>query len=138
MKKNRKRSKKMSVMASRSMHVGGVLVMFFVMVIVNLLASSSCNQLMKSIGEKERQLLKLEEDCERECANWDAMKTCENLDKALLKFGLSMRYTHSDQVVYMASRGRPKPGQVSVARVAARRSSNVASVVPSARRRKVR
>ena len=52
MKKNRKRSKKMSVMASRSMHVGGVLVMFFVMVIVNLLASSSCTQLMKSIGER--------------------------------------------------------------------------------------
>ena len=89
MKKNRKRSKKMSVMASRSMHVGGVLMMFFVMVIVNLLASSSCNQLMKSIGEKERQLAKLENDRARESARWDAMKTSENLDRALLKFGLS-------------------------------------------------
>jgi len=123
MRKNRKRSKKMSVMASRSMHIGGVLVMFFVMVIVNLLASSSCNQLMKSIGEKERQLTKLEKDRERESARWDSMKTSENLDRALLKFGLSMKYPRADQIVRMDSRGRALPGQISVARAAKRNSS---------------
>ena len=138
MKKNRKRSKKMSVMASRSMHVGGVLVMFFVMVIVNLLASSSCNQLMKSIGEKERQLARLENDRERERARWDAMKTAENLDKALLKFGLSMKYPRADQQVYMDSRGRPKPGQLSVARASARRSSAASRTASVSKQRKAR
>lgn len=116
MKKNRKRSKKMSVMASRSMHVGAVMVMFFVMVILNLLASSSCSQILKSIGEKERTLTKLEDERMRESARWDAMKTADNIDRALLKFGLSMRYARAAQIVRMDSAGRPKPGQLSVAR----------------------
>ena len=116
MKKNRKRSKKMSVMASRSMHIGAVMVMFFVMVILNLLASSSCTQIMKSIGEKERTLAKLEDERMRESARWDAMKTADNIDRALLKFGLSMRYAKAEQIVRMDSAGRPKPGQLAVAR----------------------
>ncbi|MBQ7235339.1 MAG: hypothetical protein IJS36_08030 [Kiritimatiellae bacterium] len=136
MKRNRKRSKRMSVMASRSMHIGGVLVMFFVMVLVNLLASSSCSQLMKSIGEKERQLAKLENDRARESARWDSMKTSENLDRALLKFGLSMKYPRADQIVRMDSHGQPKPGQLSVAR-AARRASGV-SHTAQVKARKVR
>ena len=122
MKKNRRRSKKMSVMASRSMHIGAVMVMFFVMVILNLLASSSCTQIMKSIGEKERTLAKLEDERMRESARWDAMKTADNIDRALLKFGLSMRYAKAEQIVRMDSAGRPKPGQLAVAR--ARRSSS--------------
>jgi len=138
MKKNRKRSKKMSVMASRSMHVGGVLMMFFVMVIVNLLASSSCNQLMKSIGEKERQLAKLENDRARESARWDAMKTSENLDRALLKFGLSMKYPRADQIVRMDAKGQPKPGQLSVARASARRSSSASKTAQVTSTRKAR
>ena len=132
MKKNRKRSKKMSVMASRSMHVGGVLMMFFVMVIVNLLASSSCNQLMKSIGEKERQLAKLENDRARESARWDAMKTSENLDRALLK------YPRADQIVRMDAKGQPKPGQLSVARASARRSSSASKTAQVTSTRKAR
>lgn len=116
MKKNRKRSKKMSVMASRSMHIGAVMVMFFVMVILNLLASSSCTQILKSIGEKERTLAKLEDERMRESARWDAMKTADNMDRALLKFGLSMRYAKAEQIVRMDSAGRPKPGQLAVAR----------------------
>lgn len=120
MKKNRKRSKKMSVMASRSMHIGAVMVMLFVMVILNLLASSSCNQLMKSIGEKEKLLTKLEKDRTRESARWDAMKGPEDIDRALLRFGLAMRYPKAEQVVVMDAHGRPRPGQLSVARAAAR------------------
>ena len=128
MKKNRRRSKKMSVMASRSMHVGAVMVMFFVMVILNLLASSSCNQIMKSIGEKERTLAKLEDERMRESARWDAMKTADNIDRALLKFGLSMRYAKAEQIVRMDSTGRPKPGQLAVARARKNASLRTASV----------
>ena len=123
MKRNRRRSKKMSVMASRSMHIGAVMVMFFVMVILNLLASSSCNQMMKSIGEKEKTLAKLEDERARESARWDAMKTTDNIDRALLRFGLSMKYARAEQIVRMDSAGRPKPGQLAVAR--ARKGSSL-------------
>lgn len=127
MRRNRKRSKNMSVMATRSMHIGAVMVMFFVMVILNLLASSSCNQLMKSIGEKEKLLAKLEDDRTRESARWDAMKTSDNIDRALLKFGLSMKYAKPEQIVRMDSAGRPRPGQLSVAR--AKRTSSAINTV---------
>lgn len=127
MRRNRKRSKNMSVMATRSMHIGAVMVMFFVMVILNLLASSSCNQLMKSIGEKEKLLAKLEDDRTRESARWDAMKTSDNIDRALLKFGLSMKYAKPEQIVRMDSAGRPRPGQLSVAR--AKRASSAINTV---------
>ena len=123
MRKNRKRSRKMSVMASRSMHVGAVLVMLFAMVILNILASSSCTQLMKSIGDKEKIIAKLENDVVRESTRWDEMKTNESLDAALRRFGLSMKYPRAEQVVRMDANGRPKPGQLSVAR-AMRRAAN--------------
>ena len=78
MKRNRKRSKKMSVIASHSMYVGAVIMMLFVMVIVNLLASSSCDHLLKSIGEKERQLKRLDDEYVRESARWEGMLTTKN------------------------------------------------------------
>ena len=59
MAKNRKISKKMSVIAQGSTMLCAVIVMLFVMVVVNLLADSSCSQLMKSIGAKEAQLKRL-------------------------------------------------------------------------------
>ena len=133
MKKNRRRSKRMSVMASRSMHIGAVLVMFFVMVILNLLASSSCTQIMKSIGEKERTLAKLEDERMRESARWDAMTTADNIEAALLRQGLSMRYAKEEQVVRMDAAGRPKPGQLSVAR--ARRNSAAFRTASTSKRR---
>ena len=71
---------------------------------------------MKSIGEKERTLAKLEDERMRESARWDAMKTADNIDRALLRFGLSMRYAKAEQIVRMDAAGRPKPGQLAVAR----------------------
>ena len=117
MKRNRKISKKMSVAANCSAKAGAVMLAAFVMVILNLLANSSCGQLMKSIGEKERVLSGLEDELRRESARWDAMKTTEKLESALLKHGLSMKYPRPEQVVRMKADGRPYPGQLSVARV---------------------
>lgn len=116
MRKNRKRSKKMSVMASHSMHVGAVIMMLFVMVIVNLLASSSCDQLLKSIGEKERQLLKLEDEHVRESARWEGMLTAKNIERALSVRGMSMHTPRAVQIIRMGEDGQPTPGQFSVAR----------------------
>lgn len=117
MRKNRTNSKKLSAVATRTMHFGAVIVMLFVMVIINYMASSSCQQLLKSIGEKERALSKLEEERVRESARWEEMKTPEKLESALLRHGLAMRYPKPDQVVRMKANGRPYPGQLSVAKV---------------------
>ena len=121
MRRNRKMPKKMSVMAGRSVQIGAVMVMAFAMVILNMLASSSCKQLSKTISEKERQLAKLENDQKREQERWDEMKTSERLDAALLKHGLAMRYSKPEaQVVRMDKSGRPYSGQASVARATER------------------
>ena len=99
MRRNRKMPKKMSVMAGRSVQIGAVMVMAFAMVILNMLASSSCKQLSKTISEKERQLAKLENDQKREQERWDEMKTSERLEAALLKHGLAMRYSKPETQV---------------------------------------
>lgn len=146
MKKNRKMSKKMSVMAGRTVQIGAVMAMVFVVVIFNMLAQSSCKHLEKSIREKERQLTKLDEEKAREEARWGAMETNESLDAALLRHGLAMKLPRAAQQVRLKSDGTPYPGQISVAKASARnrasqtaqytvpRSSAVASVRPAAAR----
>jgi len=133
MRKNRKRSKKMSVSASRSMHFAAVIMMLFVMVIVNMLASSRCDQMLKAIGEKENLLARLEKDRERESGRWDQLNTCDNLDRILPRLGMSMKYPRAEQIVRLDGSGRVVPGQMSVARAERRRTERTASV--SRRRR---
>jgi hypothetical protein len=101
--------------------------------VVYMLGTSSCSQQLKTIGEKEKMLRRLEKDCQRESARWDAMRGPENLDRALLRFGLSMRYPKAEQVVMMDGQGRPRPGQLSVARARQRAGKTVSY---SARRRR--
>lgn len=115
-RKNRKIPKKMSVVASNTIYFGAIILVFFAMVMLNLLASSSCTQLMKAIGEKERELSKLENSRIRESSRWEEMKTAEKIERALLRHGLSMRPPHPDQIVRMRSDGTPYPGQLSIAR----------------------
>jgi len=115
MRKNRKVSKRMSRISMHTMHVGAVMLMLFVMVILNLLASSSCDQLMKRIDEKEKVLRLREADLDNAMSRWDLMKSSDNLDRALIKFGLSMRIPQENQIVRMDAKGRPKAGQTSVA-----------------------
>ena len=117
MRKNRKCSNRMSVVAERSMHVGAVLFAAFVMTIVNLLASSSGSQLERSNGEKEKQIARLGEDVVRESARWEEMMSVRQLESALLKFGLSMKYARPDQVVRIRADGRPYANQLSLARL---------------------
>ncbi len=137
MRKNRKMPRKMSVVTVHFMHMGAVLMMLFVMVIVNLLASSSCNQLERSYGRKESQLKRLDDDLQRELAHWEAMKTSEGLETALRKHGLSMHYPNASQIVRMRADGRPYPGQLSLAKVA-QRAKGVATAGYAARRVKRR
>ena len=120
MRKNRRIPVKRSVIMQRAAHVGAIILSFFFAVILNLLATSSCNQLMKSIGSKERELARLEDECKRESARWEEMRTPERLEHALVSHNLVMRYPKASQTIRMRSDGRPYPNQLSVAKASMR------------------
>ena len=120
MRKNRRVTKKMSVVATNSMRFGAIIVFFFVMVILNLLSSQSCSQLLKQKGEMEREIAKLEDAHMRESTRWEEMKTSENIEAALLRHGLSMHTPRPDQTVRLLPDGTPRPGQLSLAKSKAR------------------
>ena len=133
MRKNRKIPKKMSVLATNTMRFGAIIVFLFVMVILNLLASSSCTQLMKAKGEKERELVNLDDERNREATRWEEMKTPEKVGAALLKHGLAMKTPRADQVVRMRADGTPYPGQLAIARARQRMGSAVTARATTSR-----
>ena len=131
MRRNRKIPKRMSVVATTTMRFGAILVFFFVMVLFNLLSSTSCSQLMKTKGELERELARLEDARMREATRWEEMKTPERIEAALLRHGLSMKIPRADQNVQMKADGTPYPGQLSLARARQRLGvERTASVAP--------
>jgi len=132
MKRNRKISKKMSVNAAIATHFGAVLAFFFIMVILNLLASSSCQQLSKSIGECRKTLARLEGDRNREMTNWESMKTPEKVAAALRGHGLAMNPPRAEQNVHLDASGRLYPGQYSVS-MAQRRNGGTSARVKRGR-----
>ena len=139
MRRNRKIPKKMSVVATNTMRFGAIIVFFFVMVILNLLSSSSCTQLLKVKGELEREIVKLDDARMRESTRWEEMKTPEKVELALLKHGLAMKLPRADQTVRMGSDGSPRPGQLSVSKAKLRNAPVIAAVErPAAQRRPVR
>ena len=130
MRKNKKVPKKMSVVATNTMRFGAIIVVLFVMVILNLLSSSSCTQLLKKKGELEREIVKLDDSRMRESTRWEEMKTTERIETALLRHGLSMRMPRPDQTVRLLPDGTPRPGQLSLAKAKLRSSLELASTVP--------
>ena len=141
MRKNRKVSKRMSVIAANTMRFGAIIVFFFVMVILNLLSSSSCTQLLNEKGQKERELAKLEESHLRESTRWEEMKTPEKVEAALFRHGLKMSTPRADQCIRLNARGVPYPNQLALTRLRQRAgtAATVRYVAPSARaKRKVR
>ena len=133
MKKNRRVSKRMTVVAVRSTHIAVVMVMAVAMVIMNLMATSKCTQLMKSIGEKRNRLSLLQKSYDRESALWEQMLTNANLERTLFKRGLAMYLPKPGQVVRIRERdGVVLPGQHAVA--AAERRSGLSSATAQVNR----
>lgn len=124
----------MTVMATNTMRFGAIIVFFFVMVILNLLSSSSCTQLLKRKGEMEREIVKLDDAIQRKSTAWEQMKTPEQIEIALLRHGLSMKTPRPDQTVRMREDGTPRPGQLSVARAKQRNGLQAVSVSPASRK----
>ena len=133
MRRNVKKPAKMSVVAANTMRFGVIIVFLFIMVILNLLASSGCNHLMKEKGEMERELVKLDEARTREATRWEEMKTPERVETALLRHGLAMRLPRPDQNIRMRADGSPYPGQISIARLGRRNGGIVAANMPKAK-----
>ena len=138
MRKNRKIPKKMSVVATNTMRFGAIIVFFFVMVILNLLSSSSCTQLLKVKGELEREIVKLDDARMRESTRWEQMKTPERVEEALLKHGLAMKLPRADQTVRLRPDGQPLAGQLSVSKAKMRGVTATVAKVPYRRKRSVR
>ena len=115
MRKNRKIPKRMSVLTRTTARFGAIIGILFVMVIINILATSSCQQILKSIVQRERELARLEDSLNREETRWETMKTPEKIDSALLRHGLAMRPPRAEQNVSMKADGTPYLGQHSVA-----------------------
>jgi len=134
MRKNRKIPKKMSVVATNTMRFAAIILFFFIMVILNRLSSSSCTQLLKTKGEMEREIARLEDARMRESTRWEEMKTPEKVEAALLRHGLAMRLPRPDQTVKMRPDGTPRVGQLSV-RNRERNGARTANVVPTTQSR---
>ena len=121
----------MSVVAANTMRFGAIIVLFFLMVILNILSASSCTQLMKQKGELEREIVRLEDSRMRESTRWEEMKTPEKVEMALLRHGLAMKLPRPDQNVILMTDGTPRPGQISIAKAKARIGvATVAEVKP--------
>lgn len=136
-RRNCRKSQKMNVMTGRTFHVAGIIVTLMVAVVMNLVAESRCKQVQDSIGEKEKLLVRLEQDRQRESAAWEQMTTATSLEHALVRHGLNMRYPKSEQVIRMDASGSPRYGQRSV-ELAKNRLSASATIVSNSRRANVR
>ena len=123
----------MSVVATNTMRSAAIIVCLFVMVILNRLSSSSCDQLMKKKCELEREIVRLDDARMRESTRWEKMKTAENIERALLSHGLAMKTPRGDQTVRLLPDGTPRPGQLALAKAKMRGGlETVASVGRSA------
>lgn len=134
MRKNRYRSKNLSVMTRHTIHAFVIIIVLGIASGMNILAESRCMEVRAEIGNREKQLAQVEKACERESTRWEELKTAENLDRMLLKHGLAMRYPRPDQIVRLKADGTPYPGQISVASIRRQNPNAVVAKTPAPRK----
>ncbi len=113
--KNRRVTKKMSVVAVGTWNIFAMMVFIVAAAILNLMADARCEQEANVIGEKERQIRSLEDAKVREAARWEELKTSEKLEVRLIRNGMKMSYAQPQQIIRMNAAGKVIPGQRSVA-----------------------
>lgn len=133
---NRKVSANTAAAGEHAAWIGGLVVLAGIMAIVNVLANTTCNQLQASIGEKEKQLVKLKEQCQRESTQLASLSVPEKLSIALNRHGMAMNVTQPYQIVKMSSSGRPYPESLAVIARARSATEATASYGGAQRRRK--
>lgn len=114
--RNRRVTRRMARVTSHTLCAAGIVVMLAVMTLLNVLASTAGKRLLDSIGDKERKLIRLDEDLARESAHWEEMLSPDRLERTLIRNGIAMKYPRPDQVIRMTAEGRVIPGQIAVAR----------------------
>ena len=136
-KKNRRVTKRMSMAAQNTMRFGSIIIVLAVMVILNVLSSSSYKQLIKQKGELERTIKKLDNSIVQESTRWAQMTTPDRIEMALLRHGMRMNLPRADQNVRLRADGTPQPGQLSVKLAAQRKGGalNAAQYQSPLRRR---
>ncbi len=70
--------------------------------------------LQKEIDKKRSELGRLDQQCMREESRWNAMKTAENLERAMFRHGIEMNLPQAHQIVKMGKDGQPIRDQRSV------------------------
>lgn len=136
MKQNRKVSRRRSVIGMHVMHFGAIMLMFVVMVIVHLLASSSCGQLMKSIGEQERLIKARQNELDSANAMWRQATSTDNIARILHRRGLEMGDPQSDYVIHFDRTGKPNENERSVALLRSHQRDVASVVAPKPRSRR--
>jgi hypothetical protein len=121
MKRNKK-VKKYTRCTMNSVNIVALIVLSFFAIMVYWSQDARCTELAQEIGKAEKEFKRLERDCQREVSSWEELKTPDNLQQAFIRHGLDMGQPNQEQVVHMGQKGLPKPGQMSVARIRARRS----------------
>lgn len=113
--KNRRVTKKMSVVAAGTWNIFAMMVFVVAAAIMNLIADARCEQEANIIGEKERKIKALEDAKVREAARWEELKTSDKLEERLYRNGMKMSYAQPQQIIRMNAAGKVIPGQRSVA-----------------------
>lgn len=132
--KNRICTKRSAGIKGSSLWLPAFIVAFVATCLVYIAADRRGSQQQTALAAQENELNALNEECERERVKWDVMTSPKNLDRALLRHGLVMERPRSDQIVRLAKDGRPRPGQLSVAKINTERSR--AGMVASNTRRR--
>ena len=116
-KRNRyKKNARMSFLPC-SYTVVGIIILTATIALVYWHLNTKCAALGDDIRRKEHELQSLKDEFLREEARWNANKTPEKLDAALLAHGLVMRHPKADQLVRMDGHGgKPLPNQLSIAK----------------------
>lgn len=115
-KTNKFRTKRMSKIKMSTCYIGTLALTIVSIVIFYSYAQTECDQLLKSIGEKQRLLDRRTDELTRESARWEEMTTPEKIEVALRRQGLKMAFAKPCQNIRMSHAGVPRPGQLSVAR----------------------
>ena len=121
MRKNRRLTKRNSILYSTYVWIGGAVVAFLVSMLVYSFVDTKCDQLSQSIGTEKNRLAALEKERKRESAHWEQMRTRAGLEEALRRHGLAMDVARPDHVVRIGADGTPLPSQASVAKIAKNR-----------------
>jgi len=111
MRRNHKRRVRVRILP---LPAAGIIVLAATVALSYWFMDSKSAQLGQEIRKYEQKYAALESERVREEARWNAKKTPEKLERAMLQHGILMDYPKADQIVRMDVVGRPISGQLAL------------------------